>query len=270
MATGFLNQLPGGIAVIQRKADKDWGDTDMNSPRKGCGHTTEGDSLPSYGVGQRDAPTFTIGKKKVWQHRALGKGCGTLQNDAGGGETNTLVHIQFELIGFSTEHSWLPTEAFQRDALSAIKELAHDELGVPRGHVWPDKQETGVVLATEKYERRHKKFPHEPGWYGHVEIPENDHWDWGSLKWDDLDGGVSQLVEALAFVERFKKQNGTWSTREISPFFSGKGALRNWAVVPDGANADNEDDLRKSFFDALCENRVWVAKRMVAPELVKS
>lgn len=270
MATGFLNQLPGGISVIHRKADKDWGGTDMDSPRKGCGHTTEGNSLPSYGLNQQDAPTFTIGTKKVWQHRALGKGCGTLQNDAGGGETNTLVHIQFELIGFSSVHSWLPTEAFQRDALSAIKELAHDELGVPRGHVWPDRQETGEVLATEKYERRKKKFPHEPGWYGHVEIPENDHWDWGSLKWDSLESGESQMVEALAFVERFKKANGKWDTREISPFFSGKGALRNWAVVPDGTNLDHEDDLRKSFFDALCTNRVWVARRMVAPELVKT
>jgi hypothetical protein len=180
------------------------------------------------------------------------------------------VCIQFELIGFSSKEPWLPTGTFQRDALSAVRALAHAELGVPRGHVWPDNQETGVVLATEDYERRKKKFPHETGWYGHIEIPENDHWDWGSLKWDNLDGGESQLVEALAFVERFKKANGTWETREISPFFSGKGALRNWAVVPDGSNLDQEDDLRKSLFDALCENRVWVARRMVAPELLSA
>jgi hypothetical protein len=24
---------------------------------------------------------------------------------------------------------------------------------------------------------------------GHVEIPENEHWDWGSLRWDDLGSG---------------------------------------------------------------------------------
>jgi hypothetical protein len=51
---------------------------------------------------------------------------------------------------------------------------------------------------------------------------------------------------------------------EISPFFASRAALRNWAVVPDGANVDLDDDLRKSLFDAMCENRVWVAKRQVA------
>ena len=52
MATGFIKKLPGGIEVLKRAADKQWGDVDMNSPPKGCGHTTETTSLPSYGPGQ--------------------------------------------------------------------------------------------------------------------------------------------------------------------------------------------------------------------------
>src|SRR5215471_18443671 len=99
---GFINKLPGGIEVIHLPAAKDWGDVDLSSPPKGCGHTTEGTSLPSYREGQRDAPTFTVGVDKVWQHRGLGKSCGTLQNLAGGVETNRLIRIQFELIGSST------------------------------------------------------------------------------------------------------------------------------------------------------------------------
>jgi hypothetical protein len=62
---GFINKLPGGIEVIHLPAAKDWGDVDLSSPPKGCGHTTEGTSLPSYREGQRDAPTFTVGFDKV-------------------------------------------------------------------------------------------------------------------------------------------------------------------------------------------------------------
>jgi len=269
MPTGFIDQLPGGIQVIHRPAEQQFGDVDLDSPPKGCGHTTEGTSLPSYGPGQTDAPTFTVGTDKVWQHRGLEKVCGTLQNLAGGVETNRLIRIQFELIGFSSRVPWLPAKQFQREALAAIKELAHDELGVHREHVWPDKQDD-AILATSDYRRRGSKFPTVPGWYGHVEIPENDHWDWGSLRWNDLDPGPA-MVDALAFVERFKNASGQRRTREISPFFSSKAALRNWAVVPDSpANVDTEDELRLALFDALCENRVRVATRKVPQENVQS
>jgi hypothetical protein len=270
MPAGFIDKLPGGIKVVHLPAEQQFGDVDLDSPPKGCGHTTEGTSLPSYRAGQTDAPTFTIGPDKVFQHRGLGKVCGTLQNLAGGVETNRLIWIQFELIGFTSVHSWLPAKQFQRDALAAIKELAHNEFEVPIRHVWPDKQDDGAILATPDYRRRGLKFPTVPGWYGHVEIPENDHFDWGSLRWDDLDPG-SEMVDALAFVERVKNASGQRRTREISPFFSSKAALRNWAVVPDSpADVDKEDELRLALFNALCENRVWVATRKVPQENVKS
>jgi hypothetical protein len=176
MASGFINKLPGGISVDHRPAETQFGEVDLDSPPKGCGHTTEGTQLPSYREGQTDAPTFTIGERRVWQHRGLEKSCGTLQNLPGGiAETNRFIRIQFELIGFSSQETWLPRLSFQRDALVAIKELAHDELGVPRDHVWPDKQDGGTI-AVDTYHRRHSKFPSMPGWYGHVEIPENSHW----------------------------------------------------------------------------------------------
>ena len=162
MATGFINKLPGGIKVEHLPADKDWGDVDLDSPPKGCGHTTEVAGLPSYGPGQTDSPTFTIGEDTVWQHRGLGKSCGTLQNLAGGiPQTNRFIRIQFELIGFSSREKWLPKSSFQVEALGAIKELARDKLDVPPDHVWPDKQEDGTIADVD-YHRRHSKFPDVP------------------------------------------------------------------------------------------------------------
>jgi hypothetical protein len=269
MASGFINKLPGGISVDHRPAETQFGEVDLDSPPKGCGHTTEGTQLPSYREGQTDAPTFTIGERRVWQHRGLEKSCGTLQNLPGGiAETNRFIRIQFELIGFSSQETWLPRLSFQRDVLVAIKELAHDELGVPRDHVWPDKQDGGTI-AVDTYHRRHSKFPSMPGWYGHVEIPENSHWDWGSLRWNDLEAGPD-LVDALAFVERFKNSQGKWRTREISPFFLNRGALRDWAVKPDSpSNIDTEDELRANLFQAFFDNRVWVAERKIPEDKVR-
>jgi hypothetical protein len=111
-------------------------------------------------------------------------------------------------------------------------------------------------------DRRHSKFPSVPGWYGHVEIPENSHWDWGSLRWNDLEAGPN-MVDGLAFVERFKNSR-KWRTREISPFFSNRAALRGWAVKSDSpSNVDTEDELRATLFQAFFVNRVCVAERKV-------
>jgi hypothetical protein len=41
--------------------------------------------------------------------------------------------------------------------------------------------------ATASFRRRHAgKWGEVPGWYGHVEIPGNSHWDPGWLKWSSL------------------------------------------------------------------------------------
>jgi hypothetical protein len=46
-------------------------------------------------------------------------------------------------------------------------------------------------------------------------------------------------------------------------------ALRDCAVRPDGNNLDNDDELRRSLFDAMFENRVWVAERKVPENKVE-
>jgi hypothetical protein len=261
MRTGWVRKIEG-VPVTKNQQGTPIGKVDQSSSRKGVGHTTEGTSLPAYGG---NAPTFTIGRETLWQHRPLGDVCGTLANLSSiPGETNRLVAVQFELVGFSTRELWLPEFAFQREALAAIKEFSHSELGVPKNHVWPDQLPSGII-ATPSFHRRHKKWPSVSGWYAHAEVKENSHWDWGSLRWNDL-SVTPEMVSAYAFVERYKNEAGKWKSAEVSPFFSEKGALWDWMIVE---KKDGDSKLRKVVREALLESRVFVAKRKIREGKVK-
>jgi hypothetical protein len=258
--TGWIKQLPGKVPVRQVPMGVFWGKVDLNSPPKAVAHTTEGLSeVPNYGG---SSPHFTIGQKFVSQHRPLGDMAGTLRNASGGVETNRLVRLQFELVGFSSLQPWLPDSNFQRDALSGLFELAEKELDIPRKHVWPDALEPGHIWAALDNPRRPKKFPDVPGWYFHSEIPENDHWDMGSCLISKLMEGADepQMVPAFAMVEVQRAETGGLIADEISPFFASKAALRDWAVRP---REGKEDTLRKRVWNAMVENRVQVAERKV-------
>lgn len=260
MRTGLIEQLPGKIPVRHVPMGTFWGKVDLNSPAKGVGHTTEGVSeVPNYGG---SAPHFTIGQKFVSQHRPLGDMAGTLRNEGGGVETNRLVRLQFELVGFSSLKPWLPDSSLQRDALAGLYEFAEQELDIPKKHVWPDVLEPGHVWAVEDNPRRPKKFPGTPGWYAHGEVPENTHWDMGSCLISNLMDKTDEpeMVKAYALVESHRAKRGGLIVDEISPFFSAKGALRDWMVRSDKGG---EDKLRWRVWDAMLENRVHVAERRV-------
>jgi hypothetical protein len=48
--------------------------------------------------------------------------------------------------------------------------------------------------ATESFQRRNAgKWGVEAGWYGHVEIPENSHWDPGALLWSSIIARAHEL-----------------------------------------------------------------------------
>ena len=260
MATGSIDHLPGKIPVRQVPMGTDWGPVDMSSPPKGVAHTTEGLSeVPNYGGA---SPHFTIGQKSVSQHRPLGHMAGTLRNESGGVETNRLVRLQFELVGFSSLKPWLPESSFQREALAGLFEFAEKELDIPKMHVWPDALEDGHVWATIDNPRRPKKFPDVAGWYFHGEVPENTHWDMGSCLISKLMDGTDdpEMVTAFALVEVKRAPSGGLISDEISPFFSSKKALRDWAVH---SKEGQEDQLRKRVWDAMVDNRVHVASRRV-------
>jgi hypothetical protein len=147
---------------------------DLDTPHKGVLHTTEGSTIEGALSAYRSkgfCPTFTLGKDakgrvRILQHKALGQIGSTLMNQAGGVQTNALAIVQIEMVGFSKKYSWYP-EPRVVDALLSLMVVLKTEAGIPL--IWQ---------AVRRSPGLWKKVS---GWMGHIDVPENYHWDPGAL-----------------------------------------------------------------------------------------
>lgn len=150
------------------------GNVDMSAPRKGILHTTEGSSIEGALSAYRSknfTPTFTLGrdfhkKVRVMQHKPLGIMGSTLANASGGVETNRVALIQIELVGFSKKDLWYP-DAEVADALTSLIAAVSTEGNVP--------------LRWNACKRSSSCWRNVAGWMGHIDVPENFHWDPGQM-----------------------------------------------------------------------------------------
>jgi hypothetical protein len=72
------------------------------------------------------------------------------------------------------------------DALASLLAVLHTECRIPLTRPFPDAMPP-LPWAVESFSRRHAgKWGKVAGWYGHIEIPENSHWDPGAYKWKEL------------------------------------------------------------------------------------
>lgn len=190
MRTGRVDKiksLDGGTITVHQKQGPSTGAIDMKAPAIGVLHTIEWKYILSgY---PRGCPTLAIGKpgattrSRLEQWIPFGNYATALQNDPGGVETNRRIRVQIELAGYSSLQPWLPADKEQTVQLASFMEWAKHNLDIPESRPFPDTLQSGVIWATEGNPRRRSGlFTRTPGWYGHVEIPENDHWDPGSLK----------------------------------------------------------------------------------------
>lgn len=167
------------------------GPADLARPRTGVLHTTEGSFESAYNeFKQRYAPHFLVGKDKTGKVRivqfvSLGNWASALENHSGGVETNRWAVAQIEVVGYSkTKPYQFDSETF--DALASLVAELHTVAGIPLSRPFPDAMPSGV-WATESFVRRHAgKWGKVAGWYGHIEVPENSHWDPGAYKWSEL------------------------------------------------------------------------------------
>lgn len=201
MRTGKVDRIPntisgGHIEVVHRDAGNNLGKVDRNAPPAGCNHTTETSVMPRDF--SRGVPHLAIGRLsgtatrvRLVQLESFGEIATALQNDAGGIETNRLIRCQIEIVEFSKLQPWLPHFQETCEILASVYDWCEEHLGIPKRAPYTKPLTSGVVWATESNpRRRNPKFGKEAGWFGHVDIPENGHWDPGSLRLEPLFKGV--------------------------------------------------------------------------------
>lgn len=170
---------------------------DLSVPRKGVLHTTEGSWAGSLAVFRsRGTPTFMVGRDsasrlRLAQFMPLGEMALTLVDRSGGVRTNRLAIVQIEIVGFAQRDPWLPDEATTR-LLAGLMRVCREQAGIPlrRGGDGSRSPATWTTRA---------------GWFGHSEVPENDHWDPGALQWERLfalAGGAEREEDDLETFDR--------------------------------------------------------------------
>lgn len=212
----LLPDKVGGI-VVERDHVPYLGEESLLSvPRKGALHTTEGsfESADSE-FKTKFAPNALLGrdakkKLRLIEYAGIGVMAHALFNESGGVETNRVVHYQVEIAGFRQldQEILLSPDMGQldpqfRQVLAALMEIVAQRGGVPL-------QRGGDGTRSLSNWKNHA------GWFGHVEVPENDHTDPGKHQYakdfaialaDDtqfrvvlMDGEGHQLAQSRTFI----------------------------------------------------------------------
>jgi hypothetical protein len=186
---------PGGKALIK-----------MPWTGKGVLHTTEGMSLKVALAtlhAKHAAPHFTLGENRIVQNRPLGFQSAALIDPG-----NRLAYVQIETVSYtggSKDYNHHAMDSWQmvdstRLPLIALMAFLDREGIVPlkRAYPWPDdcKDIKGIWATTGNSRRQsgHYNDPALKGWFYHLEVPNNSHYDCGGLRFAELQQGGQLLL----------------------------------------------------------------------------
>jgi hypothetical protein len=162
---------------------------DLHKPAVGVMHTTEGSfdsALKEFKT--KFAPHFLVGAGRIVQFAPLRIMSHALEHKKGTVETNRWARVQIEVAGHSKLDLWQPDNATFL-ALASLVAVLEDAAGIPltRPHHWPDQLDKHQVWAKTGNPRRIQHvWGKVAGWFGHIEVPGNHHWDPGSLNYTAL------------------------------------------------------------------------------------
>jgi hypothetical protein len=172
------------------------GHVDHSKPAVGVMHTTEvsfDSALNEFK--SKFAPHFLVGKGRIIQFAPLGRMAHALEHNKGTVETNRWARVQIEVAGKSQLDLWKPDDQ-TFDTLAALVAVVSHAAGIPLVRLWPDQLDKKVVWATPKNPRRHQHvWGKKAGWFGHIEVPGNSHWDPGSLDYTSLFARAQDLMK---------------------------------------------------------------------------
>jgi hypothetical protein len=159
-----------------------------SAPWRGVLHTTEGSKYAGALVAYKannSAPHFTISYEsnqfQVWQHIPINKAARALKNKPGGVETNRLRCIQIEIVWKANEAHLIPVPFL--DGLKSL--MRWIEANTTIRSVKPVKPFATQYGQTDR-RMTGAEWTAFNGWCGHCHVPENDHWDPGSINIDYL------------------------------------------------------------------------------------
>lgn len=218
---------------------------DDGGRHKGVLHTTEGPTVEGAlsVFRQHYAPHFTVGRDsrkrvRILQHVPLGYMATTVKNAPGGTETNREARVQIEIVGFSKRELWLP-ETGTLNALVALLRVLAQQGVVPPRHVAVNRN---VAL-----------WDRTSAWLGHADVPENDHWDPGRLRWNALMSLVRAPVKAQEVAVMQEKPRKLDAVRTLPLKLRSRKAEQACPAEDVGPPAPGEgDDLPNPEIDMEC------------------
>jgi hypothetical protein len=186
---------PGGrMYQVQRRPDGPFLELAKRPPNLVL-HTTEGNTVDgAYNtlVSKGFESQWLVGEHRIVQIKPVwAKGFSS--------DTEDDEAMQVEVVGRSNLEVWLPPPP-SLFPLVALTAMLHDNELITTGlrrptDEWPLKLDR-LPAAKEDYYRRHAGlWPHRAGVYGHVDLPNDEHWDPGSFDYPRFFKMVRDVLE---------------------------------------------------------------------------
>lgn len=152
----------------------------LGGPWRIVWHTTEGNTAAeaiALFQAHNSWPHFTVEPDQAYQHVDTALAARSLENAAGGVETNRWHAVQIELVAYAALPK--PPELIARAAqLARWIERTHGVVREwPNGHPRPAHN----FLDPGGHNRDAQTWKNRGGHYGHCHVPENHHWDPGKI-----------------------------------------------------------------------------------------
>jgi hypothetical protein len=200
-----------GVPIIKNEIRRPAGKSYIPMEMTGVGvlHTTEGQTVASAFAAlsaRYSAPHFIVGENKIIACRPLG-----VQGAALVDPGNRRAFVQIEMVGFTggmpdlkvedqARASWLPVESTLCPLAALMAHLAMLGLiPLKRGYPWPDdcSDMKGQVWATQNNSRRRSgAYNRNDGWFSHLEVPANSHYDCGAMRFAEVVAAAQKLLPA--------------------------------------------------------------------------
>lgn len=158
--------------------------------RIGVLHTTEGNDVKGAFAtlsANHSAPHFIAGDHRILQCRPITKQAAALRSTKQY-NPNTDAALQIEMVGRSKQSLWLPPDTSLAPVVAIMRWATGDPLDIPLTRPvdsWLDDcTDVKLPWAVTSNARRTIKniWPKVAGWYMHMEVPVNNHWDCGALR----------------------------------------------------------------------------------------